>query len=65
MHIHLSGIQYGEKGEQKHLNLPECDMNWKDLIKVWEEFKLKGVVVSESPNIEKDALLIKKTYGKS
>tara|TARA_Y100000310_G_scaffold105664_1_gene104134 strand:+ start:6854 stop:7696 length:843 start_codon:yes stop_codon:yes gene_type:complete len=64
MHIHLSGIEYSAKGEKKHLNLKECDMNWKDLIKVWKEFKLKGVVVSESPNIEKDAMLIKKEYNK-
>ena len=63
MHIHLSGIDYGEKGEKKHLNLKDCDLNWKDLLKVWKEFKLKGVVVSESPNIEEDAMLIKKTYG--
>jgi deoxyribonuclease-4 len=63
MHIHLSGIEYGEKGERKHLNLKDCDLNWKDLLKVWKEFKLKGIVVSESPNIEEDALLIKKSYG--
>ena len=62
MHIHLSGINYGEKGEKNHLELEDSDMNYKDLIKVWKDFKIKGVVVSESPNIEKDALLMKKTY---
>ena len=62
MHIHLSGINYSEKGERNHLTLEESDMNYKDLLKVWKEFKIKGNVVSESPNIEKDALLLKKFY---
>lgn len=65
MHIHVSGIAYGEKGEKNHLILKESDMNYKDLCKVWKEFKVKGVVVCESPNIEKDALLLKKTYEKA
>jgi len=30
------------------------------LLKVLKEFKVKGVVISESPNIEKDAILMKK-----
>ena len=63
MHIHLSGINYSEKGERNHLTLEESDMNYKDLLKVWKEFKIKGNVVSESPNIEKDALLLKKLYS--
>ncbi len=62
MHIHLSGIAYGEKGEKNHLILEDSDMNWKDLLKVWKEFKLKGVVISESPNVEGDAMLLKKEY---
>ena len=64
MHIHLSGINYNEKGEKNHLILEESDMNYNDLIKVWKEFKIKGVVVSESPNIEGDALLMQKVYKK-
>ena len=62
MHIHLSGINYSEKGERNHLTLEESDMNYKDLLKVFKEFKIKGNVISESPNIEKDALLLKKLY---
>lgn len=64
MHIHVSGIAYTEKGERNHLNLEESDMNYKDLLKVWKEFMIAGVVISESPNIEQDALLMKKTYEK-
>jgi deoxyribonuclease IV len=64
MHIHLSGINYSEKGERNHLTLKESDMNYKDLLKVWKEFKIKGNVVCESPNLEQDALLLKKFYHK-
>ncbi len=62
MHIHISGIEYGEKGERNHLNLRESDMKWEDLLRVLKEFKVKGVVISESPNIEGDAILMKKKY---
>src|SRR3989344_6834044 len=51
MHIHLSGIEYGEKGEKNHLILEESDMNYKELLKVWKEFDIRGCVISESPNI--------------
>jgi deoxyribonuclease-4 len=62
MHIHISGIEYTDKGEKNHLNLQESDMNWEDLLKVLKEFRVKGVVISESPNIEGDAILMKKKY---
>ncbi|NTV22762.1 MAG: TIM barrel protein [Nanoarchaeota archaeon] len=62
MHIHLSGIAYSDKGERNHLILEESDMNYKQLLDVWKEFKIKGVVVCESPNIEDDALLLKRYY---
>ena len=60
MHIHISGINYNEKGEKNHLILKNSDLNYKDLVKVWKDFKIKGVVISESPNIEEDAMLLKK-----
>jgi len=62
MHIQVAGINYTEKGERNHLNLQDSDMNYKDLCKVWKEFKVKGVVIAESPSIEKDSLLLQKTY---
>ncbi|AIF69645.1 hypothetical protein PAP_06235 [Palaeococcus pacificus DY20341] len=62
MHIHISGINYTEKGEKNHLNLQDSDMNWEELLKVLKEFKVKGVVISESPNIEGDAVLMKRKY---
>lgn len=62
MHIHMSGIDYTDKGEKRHLPLQESDMKWEDLLRVLKEFRVKGVVISESPNIEDDALLMKKKY---
>ncbi len=63
MHIHMSGINYGPKGERNHLNLDESDFNYKDLMKIWKEFKIKGAVISESPNIEGDGLVMKKYWN--
>ncbi|MFH1332366.1 MAG: TIM barrel protein [archaeon] len=62
MHIHMSGIKYSAKGELSHLELKDSDMNYKDLMKVFKDYKIAGYVISESPNIEKDALLMKETY---
>ncbi len=62
MHIHVSGIAYGEKGEKHHLNLQDSDINFRELCKAWRDFKIKGIVISESPNIEGDALLLQKTF---
>tara|TARA_Y100000310_G_C20703377_1_gene832148 strand:+ start:6369 stop:7205 length:837 start_codon:yes stop_codon:yes gene_type:complete len=63
MHIHLSGINYGPKGEKNHLFLEESDMNYKAVLQVLKDFNAKGVLVCESPNIEKDALLLQKTFN--
>ena len=62
MHIHVAGIAYGEKGERNHLNLKDSDFNYKGLLKALKEFKCKGILISESPNIERDALLMKNYF---
>jgi len=63
MHIHLSGIAYGNKGEIKHLMLPDSDFQYAELLKALKERKAKGVVISESaPYLEQDALLLQQTY---
>lgn len=64
MHIHMSGINYGDKGEKNHLILKESDLKYEELMKAFKEFKLKGVVICESPNIEEDAMLMQKEYGR-
>ncbi len=61
-HGHLAGIAYSEKGERNHLELENSDMNYKDLIKAFKNFDVKGILVCESPNIEDDCKLIKNYY---
>ena len=61
-HAHLAGIEYSAKGEKCHLILEESDMNYKDLLKAFKEFDVKGVIVCESPNIETDAKILKDYY---
>jgi len=64
MHCHVQGIEYTEKGEKTHLNLSDSDFNYEELLEAFKEYKVKGLVVCESPNLEEDALLLKKTYDK-
>ncbi len=64
MHIHLSGMNYGDKGEKNHLPLKESPLNFKALIQVLIERKCAGIIICESPNLETDALLIQKTFMK-
>jgi len=64
MHMHFAGIAYSAKGERNHLNLKESDLKYKELAKALKDFKVKGVAISESPNIEGDAILMKNTYDK-
>jgi deoxyribonuclease-4 len=63
LHIHLSGIQYGEKGEREHLRLQESDLNLDGLFKALAAFKCKGRILCESPVMEDDAIYMKKIWG--
>jgi deoxyribonuclease-4 len=64
MHIHMSGIEYTAKGERNHLVLKESDMNYRELMKAFKDFKCKGCIINESPNLEEDAQIMKKEYEK-
>lgn len=61
-HAHIAGIEYTSKGERQHLNLQESDFNYKDLLKAFKTFDIKGVIVCESPNIEEDCKLMSDYY---
>ncbi|MBA7711067.1 endonuclease 4 [subsurface metagenome] len=63
MHIHVSGIAYGKKGEIKHLNLKESDFQYIEFLKALKDYDVKGLVICESPNLEEDALLLQETYN--
>ena len=64
MHIQAQGVEYTGKGERRHMNIKESNLRYKDLVKSWKDYKIKGVVICESPNIEEDSLLLQKEYNK-
>jgi deoxyribonuclease IV len=62
MHIHISGIEYGPKGEKQHLPLKKSDFNYKACLKALRDFAVKGCVICEDSMLEYDARLLKNTY---
>ncbi len=64
LHIHLSGIEYGPKGEKNHLALAESDLKINFLFQVLKEFGCAGRILCESPIMEEDALTMKKAWMK-
>jgi len=64
LHIHLSGIQYGDKGEKEHLPLKESDLNLEGLFQALAAFHCQGRILCESPIMEDDALYMQKLWGK-
>ncbi len=63
MHCHVSGIEFTEKGEKRHLELKNSKFNYVELLRAFRDFDCAGVVVCESPNLERDAILLKKSFG--
>lgn len=59
LHMHVSGINYGPKGEKNHLQLPDSDFKIRELLESLKENKVDGILIAESPNPERDALYIK------
>ena len=64
LHIHLSGIEYGPKGEKNHLPVAESDLKLNFLFKALKEFGCAGRILCESPIMEEDALNMKKAWMK-
>jgi deoxyribonuclease-4 len=62
LHIHLSGIEYGPKGEKNHLPVAESDLKLKDLFRALCDFKAGGRILCESPKMEEDALYMKTVW---
>lgn len=64
LHIHLSGIEYGPKGEKNHVTLAEGDLKYKDLLRALHDMKCAGRILCESPVMEDDALVMQKAWGR-
>jgi deoxyribonuclease-4 len=62
LHIHLSGIQYGPKGEKHHLPLADADLKLKELFRALKDAGCAGRILCESPIMEVDALKMKRAW---
>lgn len=62
LHFHISGIEYGPKGEKKHLVLAEADLEWEAFMQAVVDYGVRGVIVAESPNLEGDAQTVRDKY---
>jgi len=56
LHCHLSGIEYGPKGEKNHLEFEEADIDLSALFQALKDFACAGRILCESPIMEEDAL---------
>jgi len=61
-HAHMSGMEYGPRGERRHLPLEESEFRWREALDALREFGPRGALISESPLLEEDALLMMKHY---
>jgi deoxyribonuclease IV len=62
LHIHLSGIEYGPKGEKNHLPLDEADLDLNAILKALKAHSCRGRILCESPVMEDDALKIQQAW---
>ncbi len=63
VHFHIAGMDYGRIGEIKHLDLKESDFRYDEWIEALKDNSVAGMVICESPNLEADAMMLKKLYG--
>lgn len=62
-HGHVSGIKYGSHGEKEHVNLQDSDFDYVSLLRALKDCAVCGLVVCESPHMEADAQLLKRTFN--
>ncbi len=59
LHCHLSGIEYGPKGERRHLMFADSDFDLEALLTALRDFECGGRILCESPeHMDKEAQLI-------
>lgn len=63
LHIHMSGIEYNQKGERNHLPIVESDFNIPGLFSALIDYQCAGRILCESPIMEDDALFMQKQYS--
>jgi len=62
LHVHISGIEYGPKGERRHLPLRRSKFRYRELLRALRDAGVSGWVVCESPAMEDDALKLQRAY---
>ena len=62
LHIHLSGIEYTDKGEKEHLPLDQADLALDVLLRALRDYDCRGRILCESPVMEDDALKLKEAW---
>jgi deoxyribonuclease-4 len=62
LHVHLSGIQYGPKGEKEHLPIENADLDIRALFTALRDFHCGGRILCESPVMEDDAQKLQQTW---
>ncbi|MDD3178601.1 MAG: hypothetical protein PHR26_03730 [Candidatus ainarchaeum sp.] len=62
--MHISGINYTEKGEINHLPFRKSDFPYKYILKELKDRNYKGTIICESPETVSDCLFIKNIYNK-
>lgn len=62
LHIHLSGIEYGPRGEKNHLTFAEADLDWRAILETLFEMNCSGRILCESPIMEEDALVLQRYW---
>ena len=62
LHTHFSKIEYGKGGEREHHTLSEEEYGpeWRVVCRAYLETGINATIISESPILEKDALLMKR-----
>jgi deoxyribonuclease-4 len=62
LHVHLSGIEYGEKGEKEHLPLQESDLDLDAIFRALKAYGCQGRLLCESPAMEDDAVYMRQVW---
>jgi deoxyribonuclease-4 len=64
LHAHVSGIEFGPRGEKNHLPLNEADFHYRNLLQALVDHEVRGTIAVEAPEPfhVADALTIQATY---
>ena len=61
IHTHFSNIEFGDKGEKRHLTIEHKEPDFRKVAKVILDSDLHEItIISESPALEKDSLVMRK-----